>query len=171
MDYLRVEFIVVLLVVGAILVRLLRVIGSRTLPEFGSVQYQRHECLFSAAERSFFGVLCQALGTGFRVFGKVRVADILAPCSKLARGDWQRAFNRISSKHFDYVVCDESTLDVLFVVELNDRSHQLSKRIDRDRFLRNACESAGLPLVFVRASRSYSIADIKQMLPGVGISS
>ena len=44
----------------------------------GSVKfpYQPAKALFSAAERSFLGVLDQAVGSEHRVFGKVRVADV-----------------------------------------------------------------------------------------------
>ncbi|WP_018231811.1 DUF2726 domain-containing protein [Thioalkalivibrio thiocyanodenitrificans] len=37
--------------------------------------YVKIEGLFSPAERSFLGVLDQAVGDEYRVFGKVRVAD------------------------------------------------------------------------------------------------
>lgn len=40
--------------------------------------YQRAEALFSAAERSFLGVLDQAASPEYRVFGKVRIADVAA---------------------------------------------------------------------------------------------
>jgi|SRR5690348_10373406 len=40
--------------------------------------YQRAGALFSAAERSFLGVLDQAASPEYRVFGKVRIADLAA---------------------------------------------------------------------------------------------
>ncbi|MEM9908730.1 MAG: DUF2726 domain-containing protein [Cyanobacteria bacterium P01_D01_bin.44] len=105
--------------------------------------------------------LKQATGQDFIVFGKVRVADILTPESGLKRADWQRAFNKISAKHFDYVLCHRDSLKVEAVVELDDKSHQKDKRIQRDRFLEQAVESAGLSLIRIPAKPTYSIEDIR----------
>jgi hypothetical protein len=65
--------------------------------------------LFSNAERSFFGGLTQALGDEYVVMGKVRVADILSPQKGLNKSNWQTAFNKVASKHFDYVLCTRDT--------------------------------------------------------------
>ena len=70
--------------------------------------YERNSVLLSAAERSFLGVLEQALGEGYRVCPKVRVADAISVRKPLPRGEWQRAFNRISSKHFDSLLSQQS---------------------------------------------------------------
>ncbi|MBK8605035.1 MAG: DUF2726 domain-containing protein [Saprospiraceae bacterium] len=44
---------------------------------------------------------------------------------------------RITSKHFDYVLCSKDTLAVVAVIELDDRSHNLRKTYARDVLLRN----------------------------------
>lgn len=126
--------------------------------------YEKIEVLFSPAERSFLGVLSQAVEGRGIVFGKVRVADVLRPAKGLSRSRWQAAFNRISAKHFDYVVCAPDTLEVMFVVELDDKSHTKSKRVDRDRFLESVCSSALLPLHRFKAAASYNIADVRNTL-------
>jgi len=126
--------------------------------------YQSRKQLFSPAERSFYGVLSQAVGSECCVMGKVRVADVVSPRKGLSKSDWQKAFNKISAKHFDYVVCDAATLHVQYVVELNDRSHDKPRRSERDRFLREVCRSAGVPLFTFRVQRSYSLLDVTQAL-------
>ncbi|MCW8890866.1 MAG: DUF2726 domain-containing protein [Sedimenticola sp.] len=126
--------------------------------------YEKNGQLFSPAERSFFGVLNQAVQDQAVVFGKVRVADILRPPKGLGRSNWQKAFNRISSKHFDYVICTPDTLSVLAVVELDDKSHAKGKRLERDRFLESACSGAGLPLHRFKAAATYSISDVRNVL-------
>ena len=98
------------------------------------------------------------------VFIKIRVADILKPTKGQNRSYWQRAFNRISSKHFDFVLCLKEDLSVVCVVELNDRSHNKPKRRKRDEFLRDACKSAGLPLVEVKTKRTYSVSELRDLL-------
>ena len=72
--------------------------------------YQPAKPLFSAAERSFLGVLDQAVGPEHRVFGKVRVADVAAVKSGLGNSARQGALNRIAAKHFDFLVCRSGDL-------------------------------------------------------------
>lgn len=109
-------------------------------------------------------MLQQAVGENALVFGKVRVADVLSPVRGMSRSGWQTSFNRISNKHFDFLLCDPNDLSVLCALELNDRSHDAGKRKDRDAFLENACRSAGLPLIWVPAKAAYSIPEIQEVL-------
>lgn len=125
--------------------------------------YRRAE-LLSPAERSFYGVLLQATGDQWRVFPKVRVADALTPEKGLSRSDWQRAFNAISARHFDFLLCDPDDCSVKLAVELDDKSHEKKQARKRDRQLAAACESAGLPLLRIKAARAYSVADIRDQI-------
>lgn len=126
--------------------------------------YQKIEALFSPAERSFLGVLQQAAGDQAMVLGKVRVADVIKPTKGLSRGEWQKAFNKISAKHFDFILCDPANLKVLCAIELDDKSHLAAKRIKRDAFLQGACTAAGMPLLQVPAKASYVITDIQRLI-------
>ena len=129
-----------------------------------SLPYELQGPLFSPAERSFLGVLKSILKNDVEVLGKVRVADILKPTKGLSRSDWQKAFNKISSKHFDFVLCNKDDLSVICVIELNDKSHNAKKRQERDAFLEKACEAATLPLVQIPAKAGYSLDEIKKQL-------
>lgn len=136
---------------------------------FGKVKdkgtvYERAETLFTPAERSLLGILERLDSESFTILGKVRVADILKPSVTLKnkKGEWQRAFNKISSKHFDFVICDKNTLNVLCVVELDDKSHNSKKVKLRDKFLNQACADAKLPMVRIKAAKSYKIDQIKE---------
>ncbi len=154
-----------LLVLVLVALLLMAVVAVLMKPAASSQSlYRLNGPLFSPAERSFLGVLMQAVPDEAIVMGKVRVADVLTPVKGLERSKWQTAFNKISAKHFDYVVCDRSTLKVLSVVELNDKSHKAKKRIERDAFLREACSSAGLRLLEFEAKASYSVAEVRNQL-------
>lgn len=131
--------------------------------------YIKNPLLFSPAERSFLGVLEQSVGDDYRVFGKVRVADIVGVKPLAKRSVWLRAFNRISAKHFDFVLCAQGDLAVVAAVELNDKSHRQRKRKERDGFLAGVCQDIGLPLVQVPAQRAYSVPELRaQILAAVG---
>ena len=123
--------------------------------------YQKSKSLFSPAERSFLGVLEQAVGSEHRVFGKVRIADVASVKSLGNRSSWQRAFNRISAKHFDFVICKASDLSVVCAVELDDKSHQQGKRKERDNFVSGVCQAISLPLLQVPAQQAYSLQELQ----------
>ena len=78
--------------------------------------------------------------------------------------------NPIRSKHVDFVVCAPDTLKPLAAVELDDSSHGRSDRKDRDEFLGEAFEAAGLPLLRFTAKRHYKpgaiAADLESVLAG-----
>jgi len=131
--------------------------------------YQPAEALFSPAERSFLGVLDQAVGPEHRVFGKVRVADIVAVKPGLSVAARQGALNRIASKHFDFIVCRASDLMVLCAIELNDKSHSTQRAKARDELVLNVCRAIKLPLLQIPAKQAYSLQDIRaQLLSAIG---
>jgi len=133
---------------------------------YQSYNYKKHARLFSPAERSFLGVLDLAVGNEYRIFAKVRVADVIEPERGLTRKNWQIAFNRVAGKHFDYVLCSPDTLEIKAVLELDDTSHSENRRISRDEFLQKACKSAGLKLIRIKAQRNYNIETIRQNVNG-----
>lgn len=127
-------------------------------------KYALNKTLFTPAERSFLGVLDLAVAGQYRVFGKVRVADILLPAKGLNKSHWKIAFNKIAAKHFDFVLCNQQTLEVVAVIELDDKSHQKTKTQHRDTLLESACATAGLPLVRFAAKSSYQVTEIEQKI-------
>jgi len=152
---------VVFITIAAIILVSLSKKGRVASPDY---PYQRADALFSPAERSFYSVLQRAVEKNITIFGKVRVPDVVKPRKGLSRGDWQKAFNKISSKHFDFILCSTDRLSVICAIELNDRSHQSKKRKQRDDFLRGVCEVAEIPLIQIPSNSSYVIDDVKQLI-------
>ena len=125
--------------------------------------YQSAGPLFSAAERSFLGVLDSAVGPEYRVFGKVRVADIAAVRPGLGNSARQGALNRVASKHFDFIVCRASDTAVVAAVELNDKSHASQRAQARDDLLAKVCQAIHLPLLTIPAKQSYAVPEIQTL--------
>ena len=123
--------------------------------------FERRDVLFSPAERSFLGVLDQAVGNQYRVFGKVRIADVLSSRKNASQRTRIVARNITVGKHFDFVICDASTLHLVCAVELDDRSHARTYRRARDAFVEHACRTSGLPLLRIAARKSYSLVDVR----------
>lgn len=127
--------------------------------------------LFTAAEWLFYGSLVRAVDDQFLVFGKVRIADVLTPDHQMNKSDWYRAFNRISSKHFDFVLCDRITQLIIAVIELDDSSHLLPSAIARDSFVNQICKESGLPLIRFRVSSDYRASFVRrEILSNLGSS-
>jgi len=126
--------------------------------------YYLKKSLFSPAERSFLGVLETSLPPRVRVFGKVRLEDILGVVSGLEPGVRQGARNRINRKHVDFLLVRSNDLAPVAGIELDDSSHDAEDRQERDNFVDSAFASAGLPLLHVPAQKSYNPAELKSKL-------
>jgi very-short-patch-repair endonuclease len=124
--------------------------------------YRKQEYLLTTGERSFFGVLSQAISDDMYVFAKVRLSDLL----RVSQGakDWRVHQNKIQSKHIDFVLCDKATTETRLLIELDDSSHQRANRQSRDAFLDEALRGAGLPILHVTARRCYPVAELRQQV-------
>lgn len=124
--------------------------------------YRRRDYLLTKAERSFYGVLQQIASEDWQIFAMVRLADLLY----LPRGTERRQSyqNRIQSKHIDFVLCRSTDVRPILAIELDDSSHARRDRSERDRFVDQALQAAGLPLLRVRAQRTY---DPRQLLQSI----
>ena len=126
--------------------------------------YVAAPALLTPAERAFFGVLRQAAGRDFVLFAKVRLGDIIEVERGIEAKRRYSALNRITSKHADFVLCDPRTFQVAVVIELDDRSHRLPSRRQRDEFFDAALARAAVPLLRVPAARSYSVDALRDGL-------
>lgn len=118
-------------------------------------RYEAIPALLTPAERSFYGVLRQVMSPDYEIFSKVRLADTVRPLKNPNRSVWQTAFNRISSKHVDFVLCDPANLKILAVIELDDRSHASIERGSRDSFVNSIFEQVNIPILRVPAKGAY----------------
>lgn len=139
---------------------------GKPLGSFGGVAmpYEPAKSLFSPTERAFLFALDRAVADDFRVFGKVRVADVATVKRGLSAKTSRAALNRIAFKHFDYVVCRADDLSIVCVVELNDKTHGSKKAMARDAFVTKVCAAIKLPLLMYPAKHRYDMADIRESL-------
>ncbi len=98
------------------------------------------------------------------IYPSVRLAEVLEVNGSSDRSSWQSAFNRISSKQADFVLCDAVTTEPLMVIELDDNSHTRRDRQSRDDFVDEACASAGLPILHIKAAGSYDAKLLAQKI-------
>ena len=156
--------VAVLLVLVFLVLVVVKKSSSKDADEVSNFPYIKRGVLFTPAERSFLGVLNQAVGDKAQIFGKVRVADVIETKKGMTPSERQTAFNKISAKHFDYLLCDLKDISVICAIELNDSSHNTKKAQKRDAFLIGACKSANIPLLQFKAKSSYNINEIQEQL-------
>ena len=125
--------------------------------------YHLRDDFLSDAEASFYRVLHSMMGERFLVFPKVGLEDIFFVSRPNENAG---ARNRIDRKHLDFLICDAGTLDPVFGIELDDSSHQNSKRVAGDMFKDEVFETAGLPLVRVPVRRSYDAHELGALFRG-----
>lgn len=154
--------LIILVVIGGVFIKLLPVIlkkksGNKDIP----MPYEKRPFLLSKAENSFYQVLRNILGTSIHIYPKVRIADIV----HIRKGTKNRlsAFNRIQSKHVDFLICNQHSKPVL-VIELDDSSHNTAKAKKNDSFKDELFEEIKLRCVRIKASRSYNTEQIRNLL-------
>ncbi|MDO5673481.1 MAG: DUF2726 domain-containing protein [bacterium] len=126
--------------------------------------YQKIAKLFTKAENRFFHVLEEAVGNEYRIYGKIRIADAIKPNYSERTSEWHTYFNKIKAKHFDFVLCDKETNEILCVIELNDRTHFQKARGERDRFIDEVCREIKLPLLFITNKNQYNTREVKNII-------
>ncbi|WP_299197168.1 DUF2726 domain-containing protein [uncultured Amphritea sp.] len=157
--------LLIAVVILAGFVKNLKGTGSSAKDDSSALGYRKKGPLFTPAERSFYGVLLQAIDSDkYCLFGKVRVADLLEPQPSRNRSQWQKAFNGISAKHFDFVICKTDDLTPVAAIELDDKTHNQKHRQKRDELLKNICKQSDFPLLRVPAQYAYKTEVLKMML-------
>ena len=109
-------------------------------------------------------MLEQIVGSQYRIFGKIRLADIIQTPKGLSNSARASAFNRICARHIDFALCDPRTFEIIGVIELDDASHGRQSRRRRDRFVDEALTAAGVPFVRITAQRGYVAAEIREKI-------
>jgi hypothetical protein len=123
--------------------------------------YRQRDDFLSAAELSFCRVLTSVVGDSFVVCPKVNLADIFF----VARPNENKAYrNKIDRKHVDFLLCTPATMKPILGVELDDGSHSRRDRQNRDQFVDQVFEAAGLPLLRVRAAAAYSPQNVADLV-------
>ena len=141
-----VAIVALLIVVAAAVMgrgRKSRVVGLRPKP------------LLTDNEKSFFRQLEDAL-PGHRVFPQVAFAAFITEDSGVAPKARQGLRNRFDRKIADYVVCDRNTLQIVALVELDDRTHVASRDRKRDELT----HAAGYRTIRFQSKQKPTAAEI-----------
>lgn len=157
------NIVVVVVVAAVIFLCVLVALKSKLPAKEAELSFDSTGPLFTQAERSFLGVLEQILGNRYRVFGKVRLGD-LVKAKGLSKSQRTTASNKVRQKHVDFVICSATDLAVIGAVELDDQSHGREDRSTRDAFVDQALATAKIPIAHFSAKKGYAIQDVRTAL-------
>jgi hypothetical protein len=124
--------------------------------------YKARPYFFSNAEASFFHLLRQMAGENILVFPHVALRDLVA-ITGIDKADYYKYYNQIDRKQIDFLLVDAKTLKPLFVIELDDSSHQRADRIERDQFVEKVLAVSKVPLVRVPVRQAYDPKELSAM--------
>ena len=115
----------------------------------------RKKPLLTPNETEFFHRLQRAL-SAYHVFPQVPFAALLTVDSKLSRKDRWSIRSRFDRKIADFVVCERGSLQVVAIIELDDRTHDA----DADRRRDALTKAAGYQTFRFQSKQKPSEAEI-----------
>ena len=128
-----------------------------------SPSYERQEYLLTQAELKFYKILKEAVGGNYQIMCQISLSQVIQT-RPMNPSDRQAAFNKISCKVLDFVLCDPQNLKIVAAIELDDSSHKRKDRVLRDKFLNEAMKDAAVPLIRFPVKSSYSAEELKNRI-------
>ena len=110
--------------------------------------YQK-KWLLTMNEKTFYRQLNSfAARKDMTVFTKVRLLDLLEPVKNQPK--YKTYFYKVQAKHVDFVLCD-AKLVARYIIELDDSSHAVPDRAERDVFVDTVLRSVGYKVLRLKA--------------------
>lgn len=125
----------------------------------GRLPYRLRETFLSTPELALFRVLQTMAGRHYVICPKVALNDIFFI---VRPNENVHFFNKFFRKHVDFLLCDPITFKPAIGIELVKRVARTETR-EADQFMQDLFLSAGLPLVHVQSSDSYSDTDLAEL--------
>jgi len=136
-------FLAIIVLIAYALVRLLQRKKSadpyQLKPFLSAYEYQFYKELEPIAEKH-----------NYVIMSKVRLADLVEVKKGFTQSERQSHFNKIQSKHVDFVFCDKQTIKPTAIIEVDDKSHNRPDRIKRDQFIDNLFKAVNLPILHLK---------------------
>lgn len=110
--------------------------------------YQARQLLTKRELQEYLKLKQYAEAKGWLICPKVRLFDLIEP--KKGAAQKQALINKVWSKHVDFVLVEQD-MKLVGVLELDDSTHDRADRKQRDSFVRDALEGAGITLIQTRS--------------------
>lgn len=130
-------------------------------------QYYLQKSILTGPELILYRVIVKHMQGSYIIATKVRMADFIniKRQNKSGPTSTQAAFNRISGKHCDYMICDMKGKPLAWI-ELDDKSHGTATARKADKFKNEVAIVIGIPLYRIKTGTNYNeqISHIKNTL-------
>jgi hypothetical protein len=124
--------------------------------------YKAKDYFFSRSEQEFYNILNSHLDAHrYTIFPKVRMGDFIETTNHGTErfGSW----NRIKSRHVDFLIWDLVGRKIAFAIELDGNSHNGQKAQETDSFKDDVYETINLELIRVRVGSDF-VTEITEIL-------
>ena len=116
--------------------------------------YYKKDYLLTQTELKFYRLLKQITDElGYSLFCQVSLYEIV-------NSRQFKDFAKIKSKSIDFVITQENC-KILMCIELDDKTHERHKRIQRDIFLDKLFNDLGIKLLRIQVQNFYDIEKLK----------
>lgn len=153
--------LLIVIIVG--LLSFLRKFAEKTITEYDNKtddykHYVKKNYLMSIAEHNFFKVLKEAVKDKYYIVSQVQLSKIIE-VNKYERNK-RTYYNKIDRKSVDFVLFNKEYFTPYMVIELDDNSHMLQEREERDGFVDSILNRVGIKVVHIKTSNNYNLSHI-----------
>jgi hypothetical protein len=109
-------------------------------------------------------MLDQIVGAGYRIFGKMRLSDIIDTGGENAGDKRTNSDGKIEQKWVDFVICRADDLMPVAVVELTGTHLNRLYPMEREDYLAKALSQAGIRLIRFASPTNCSFQEVRDIL-------
>lgn len=151
MIWITVIFFVALVIIGVIIL-----LKFEPIEDEIKLPYQLKRYFFSRSEQEFLSILNEAIDKSkYTIFPKVRLADFVEV--KANKEEYQKWWNKIMSKHVDFLVWDVKGNKIALAIELDGKSHSSEKMVASDTFKDELYTVIEVPLHRVKVGYDFKV--------------
>ena len=151
--------VIILIVLGILyLEKIVDKKQSENIIENNKLKYIKKDYIFTPTELKFYRELLKITDElSLVIFPKIRLADIF-------KHNEYKDFNKVKSKHIDFLLCDKSNCKIRLAIELDDYSHYNNRALKNDNFKNEIFKQTNLPLIRIKVNNTYNLEELKQKI-------
>lgn len=117
-------------------------------------KYEKVDYLLTRNELKFYRILKQVTNKlGYSLFCQVALYEIV-------KNKDFKDFNKIRAKSIDFVITQENC-KILLCIELDDSSHETTKRIERDNFVNQLFKDLDIKFLRIPVQNFYNMEELE----------
>ncbi len=139
-------------------------VGGQARDTATHLDYKKIFSILSSTEKAFLETLEPLLSQSFRVFVKVRLADLIQIQSPPPTAATRQMLAKIGATTVDFVICNAQDLSVAGIIDLENKAYTSGDPEMPDAFIDKAAAAAGLPLLRLPARLQYDAEELANLL-------